>query len=138
LSRILALDYGSKRIGIAVTDPLRIIASGLVTLDTREIWTFFEKYFLAEKVELLVIGYPLHKDGNPMDITVEIDHFITDFEKKHPQIPVVKEDERFTSKMAVEAMIAGGMKKMDRRDKKMIDKISATLILQNYLHNLQP
>jgi putative holliday junction resolvase len=135
LARILAIDYGRKRTGLAVTDPLKIIATGLTTVDTPELMSYLISYMAKEAVERVLIGYPTHLDGNPMDLTVDIDRFIKSFTGKFPQIPVNREDERLTSKMAVQAMIEGGLKKMKRRDKKLIDKVSATLILQNYLQN---
>ena len=135
MARILAIDYGRKRTGLAVTDPLQIIATGLTTVETVQLMTFLESYLEKEAVEKLLIGYPTHMDGTPMDLGSDIDIFIKSFSKKFPQIPVIKEDERFTSKMAVQAMVQGGLKKMKRRDKGLIDKISATLILQNYIQN---
>jgi putative Holliday junction resolvase len=133
MGRILAIDFGLKRTGIAVTDPLQIIANAIDTIPTQEIFGFLEKYFEKEKVETIVVGYPLNLDDSPTHATAEVEKFIQRLSKKFPEIKVEKEDERFTSKMAVEAMVAGGMKKKDRRKKENIDKISATIILQSYL-----
>jgi putative holliday junction resolvase len=133
LARILAIDYGKKRTGLAVTDPLQIIATGLDTVETDHLMAYLDGYFNKEKVEKLLIGYPTHTDGSPMELTTSIEHFIKQFTKRFPAIPIQKEDERMTSKMAVQAMVTAGLGKMKRRDKKLIDKVSATLILQNYL-----
>lgn len=129
----MAIDYGLKRTGIAVTDPLKIIANALDTFPTSEIIDFLNNYLSKEKVETIVVGYPLNLDDSPTHATAEVEKFIQKLSKKYPEIRIEKEDERFTSKMAVEAMVAGGMKKKDRRKKENIDKISATIILQSYL-----
>ena len=134
LSRILAIDYGGKRCGIAVTDPLQIIASGLTTVSTNELLNFLDEYFQKEEVEKVAIGYPekLDNERTPDSLPL-IKNFIKKFKKKYPNMPIDKEDEHFTSKMAVNAMIQGGVKKMKRRNKALIDKISAAIILQSYL-----
>jgi len=134
LARILSIDYGAKRCGIAVTDTLQIIASGLTTINTPELLDFLSNYFDKEDVEKVVIGYPqkLDNERTPHSVPL-IKNFIKKFKKKFPNLQIDKEDEHFTSKMAVDAMIQGGVKKMKRRDKALIDKISAAIILQSYL-----
>jgi len=134
LARILSIDYGAKRCGIAVTDPLQIIASGLTTVNTPKLLDFLKNYFEKENVETVVIGYPqkLDNERTPDSLPL-IKNFIKKFKKKYPDMPIEKEDEHFTSKMAVNAMIEGGVKKMKRRNKALVDKISAALILQSYL-----
>lgn len=133
MGRILALDYGLKRTGIAATDPLQIIASPVTTVQTKELFTYLKTYLSSEDVDVLVIGMPKRLDDTETHSTGAVLKFIDEFRSKYPQIEVVEEDERFTSKMAVQAMIAGGMKKKDRRKKENVDKISAVLILQSYL-----
>lgn len=134
MGRILAIDYGKKRTGIAVTDPLQIIASGLTTVDTINNLSFLKDYLKKEDVEVIVIGYPFKMENTKTAHSIPlIDGFIKKLKKSFPDIPIVKEDEHFTSKMAVQAMIEGGVKKMKRRDKALIDKISASLILKSYL-----
>lgn len=133
MGRILALDYGAKRIGVAVTDPLQIIANGLTTVATKDIWTFLAEYFAKEKVETLVIGYPVQLSGKGSDSLRFINPFIQKFVKTFPQIPLVQADERFTSKLAQQAILAGGAKKKDRQDKALVDTISAVIILQGYM-----
>lgn len=135
MGRIVGIDFGLKRVGIAVTDPLKIIANGLTTIDNKDIMNFLLKYSEKEQIEAFVIGYPLNLNGTPTDVTSDVDKFISQLKKRFPQMPVFTEDERYSSKMAVQAMIDGGIKKMKRRDKSLIDKISATLILQSYLEN---
>ncbi|MBC2839965.1 Holliday junction resolvase RuvX [Robiginitalea sp. SC105] len=137
MGRILALDYGQKRTGIAVTDSMQMIASGLTTVPTAELLDFLSRYFEQEDVEMVVVGEPRRMDNTPSGIEVEIGRFIERFGKRFPQLPVRRQDERFSSKMAVQAMIQGGMKKKKRRDKAAVDKISATLILQSYLSSTQ-
>ena len=134
MGRILAIDYGKKRTGIAVTDPLQIIASGLTTVDTIKNLSFLKDYLKKEDVEMIVIGYPFKLENTKAAHSLPlIDGFIKKLKKSFPNIPIIKEDEHFTSKMAVQAMIDGGVKKMKRRDKALIDKISAALILKSYL-----
>ncbi|MFD1095373.1 Holliday junction resolvase RuvX [Salegentibacter chungangensis] len=135
MGRILAIDYGTKRTGIAVTDELQIIASGLTTVSTPELISFLEDYFSKEKVELVIVGEPLQKDDTPSQSEVFIQEFLKKFAEKFPAMPVKRVDERFTSKMAVQSMIEGGLKKKKRRNKALVDEISATLILQSYLYN---
>lgn len=133
MGRIMAIDYGKKRCGIAVTDTLRMIANGLETIETPKIFAFFASYFAKEKVDVLVVGEPTRWDGSPSEIEADIRKFMAEFAKRHPTIEIKRQDERFSSKMAFEAMIAGGVKQKDRRNKATIDKVSATIILQSYL-----
>jgi putative holliday junction resolvase len=133
MGRILALDYGTKRVGVAVTDPLQIIANGLTTIPEKEIWTFLEDYFTKEKVECLVIGYPVQSTGKGSESLRAINPFIRKFIKTYPGIPIIQADERYTSKIAQQAMLSGGLKKKDRQNKSLVDTISATIILQGYL-----
>jgi putative holliday junction resolvase len=133
LGRILALDYGRKRVGVAVTDPLQIIANGLDAIPSISIIDFLENYFEKESIDLVVIGYPKQMNNNPSESVPFIDQFIKSFEKSFPERKYYLMDERFTSKMASKAMIDGGVKKMKRQNKWMIDKVSATIILQSYL-----
>lgn len=136
MARILCIDYGGKRTGIAVTDPLKIIASGLTTVDTRELIPFLKKYFQAEVVELILIGEPLNLDDSDTHATPLVRAAIQKLKKEFPHIPVQTVDERFTSKMASRAMIEMGMKKKDRQNKKLVDEIAATIMLQEYLQSL--
>lgn len=133
MSRILALDYGTKRVGIAVTDPSQMIACGLTTVRTHELFDFLKEYFKKEKVESLVLGYPRKMNNKDSDALIYIKQFENSFKRLFPQIEIVWIDERFTSVIAVDTMIRGGMKKKDRQKKENIDKISAVIILQSYL-----
>ena len=135
MARILAIDFGEKRTGIAVTDELQIIASGLTTVNTAELLFFLKEYNAKEKVELILIGHPKQMDNSNSESEALILPFIQKLEKLLPQIPMKRVDERFTSKMAFQTMIDGGMKKKQRRNKAMVDEISATIILQSYLYN---
>ena len=135
MGRILSLDYGSKRTGIAVTDELQIIASGLTTVATSELLDFLKNYFNSENVELVLVGEPKQKDGNHSDIEVAIKKFLVKFSKSFPDLEVKRVDERYSSKMAFQTMIDSGLKKKQRRNKALIDEISATIILQEYLYN---
>jgi putative Holliday junction resolvase len=131
--RILAFDYGTKRIGIAVTDPLQIIATGLDTIHPKDIIDYLKKYLSSEQVELFVVGEPRQMDGSPSQSTPHIKGFITTLKKNFPDIPIERIDERFTSKMASAVVAQSGFKKTDRRNKERLDTISATIILQTYL-----
>ena len=133
MARILCIDYGGKRCGLAVTDPLQIIATALTTVDTKELFTFLAAYFLKEPVELILIGEPLNLDNTPTDATPLVQKAIIDLGKKFPNIPIQTVDERYSSKNALRAMVEMGMKKNDRRDKKTIDRVAATMLLQEYL-----
>ncbi len=131
--RILAFDYGTKRIGIAVTDPLQIIATGLDTIHPKDIVDYLKRYISSEQVELFVVGEPRQMDGTPSQSTPHIKGFITTLNKNFPEIPVERIDERFTSKMASAVVAQSGFKKSDRQNKERLDTISATIILQTYL-----
>ena len=133
MSRILAFDYGTKRIGVAVTDPLQIIATGLDTIHPKDIVEFLKKFVLTEPVELFVVGEPKQMDGTPSQSAQHVKGFITLLKKTFPAIPVETIDERFTSKMAAATIAQSGFKKSDRQNKERIDTISATIILQSYL-----
>lgn len=135
MGRILALDYGSKRTGIAITDELQIIASGLTTVPTSKLLEFLKNYFTSEKVELVLVGEPKQKDGTHSDIEEKIKKFLVKFSKSFPELPVKRVDERYSSKMAFQTMIDSGLKKKQRRNKALIDEISATIILQEYLYS---
>lgn len=134
MGRILAFDYGTKRTGIAVTDPLQLIASGLKTVETSEILTFLEAYCTDEEVVLFVVGLPKQMNNLPSESEQFIKSFIRNLKRTFPEIPIKREDERFTSKMALQSMIDSGIKKKQRQNKAMVDEISATLILQSYLN----
>lgn len=135
MARIMAIDYGKKRTGLAVTDPLQLIASGLITVLTHELIPYLKKYMAAEPVELILIGEPKNLDGTSTDATALVTECIRILAKNFPQLPVKKIDERFTSKMAFQTMIDSGLKKQDRRNKALVDEISATIILQEYLRS---
>lgn len=135
MGRILAIDFGQKRTGLAVTDELQIIASGLVTVNTLEILSFLTDYTNKEKVELFLVGEPKQMDNTASESEVFIAPFIKKLKKQFPTIPILRIDERFTSKMAFQTMIASGLKKKQRKNKALIDEISATLILQSYLYS---
>ena len=134
MGRILAFDYGTKRTGIAVTDPLQLIASGLKTVETSEILTFLKSYCTDEEVVLFVVGLPKQMNNLPSESEQFIKSFIRNLKRTFPEIPIKREDERFTSKMALQSMIDSGIKKKQRQNKSMVDEISATLILQSYLN----
>lgn len=133
MARILAFDYGTKRIGIAVTDPLQLIATGLDTIHPKDIIEFLKKYMLNEQVEAFVIGDPKQMDGSPSESAQHVKGFSTSLKKHFPHIPQHWMDERFTSKMAEQAIRQSGLKKSDRRDKERVDTISATIILQYFM-----
>ncbi|ALJ04383.1 Holliday junction resolvase [Pseudalgibacter alginicilyticus] len=135
MARILAIDYGMKRTGIAVTDELQIIASGLTTINTNELIKYLKEYTTKETVELFVIGEPKQMDNTASESEALITPFIVKLEKQFPHIPIVRVDERFTSKMAFQTMIDSGLKKNQRKNKALVDEISATLILQSYLYS---
>ena len=135
MGRILALDYGSKRTGIAITDEMRLIASGLTTVATSELMEFLKKYIASEKVALVLVGEPKQKDGTHSSIEEEIKKFLKKFSNTFPDLEVKRVDERYTSKMAFQTMIDSGLKKKQRQNKALIDEISATIILQEFLYN---
>ncbi|MEQ1746008.1 MAG: Holliday junction resolvase RuvX [Saprospiraceae bacterium] len=134
MSRILAIDFGLKRTGIAVTDPLRIIASGLTTVPTPEVLAFLEKYCADEPVECFVVGLPLYPDGNPAQIAAEADAFAARLQKRFPGKPVHRQDERYTSNEAKRIILESGAKKQKRRDKALVDKVAAALILEHFMY----
>jgi putative Holliday junction resolvase len=133
LPRILSIDYGLKRTGLAVTDPLKIIATGLTTVDSKQLITFLKDYFSKEEVELIIIGEPKNWDDTDTHATPLVEKCIKELQKNFPLIPIQKVDERFTSKMAKDSMLEMGLKKKRRRDKKLLDEIAATIMLQEYL-----
>ena len=135
MARLLAIDYGTKRTGIAVTDELQLIASGLTTVPTEKLIPFLKNYFIEENVELVIIGEPKQKDGTHSRVEVEIKKFIQKFTELFSAIKMDRMDERFTSKMAFQTMIDSGLNKKQRQNKALIDEISATIILQDYLYN---
>lgn len=135
MPRILAIDYGKKRTGLAVTDPLKIIASGLTTVDTEQLVYYLKQYFAKEEVELILLGHPKRLDGGDNDITPKVEKFFGQLQKLFPAIPALLIDERFTSKMAFQAMIDSGLKKKDRQNKATVDEVSATILLQGYLEH---
>ena len=138
MGRIIGIDYGRKRTGIAVTDPLQIIAGGLETIASCEAEKWIENYMAGEAVERIVVGCPTMLNGSESDtMTRYVQPFVNRLKKKFPDIEIETMDERFTSKLAVRAMIDGGMKQKDRRDKTNIDKISATILLQGYLEGIK-
>jgi putative Holliday junction resolvase len=134
MGRILAFDFGTKRVGIAVTDELQLIASGLKTVETKDVFTFLSDFLKKEKVSLFVVGEPKQMNNLPSESEIYIKDFIKDLTEKFPEIPIERVDERFTSKMAVQTMVSAGFKKKYRQDKSLIDQISATIILQTYLN----
>lgn len=136
MARILAIDYGTKRVGVAVTDPLGMIAGALATVETSRIFDFLNEYLTVNDCNRLVIGYPLTLRNEPAEVTREIDRFIERFASLYPYIEVIKYDERFTSKLAFDTILASGIGRRKRRDKAVIDRISATIILQNYLESI--
>jgi len=133
VARIMAIDYGLKRTGIAVTDPLKIIASALTTIESARIFTFLEEYLKKEPVELILIGDPRNLDDSPTDLTADVQRIIGILHKKFPAIPVKKVDERYSSVMASRAMLDMGMKKNRRRKKGQVDQVAAAMMLQEYL-----
>ncbi|MCG7502467.1 Holliday junction resolvase RuvX [Tenacibaculum sp. Mcav3-52] len=135
MGRIVAIDFGKKRTGIAVTDELQIIASGLTTVDTSELIAFLKDYTQKENVELFLVGKPKQMDNSDSESEVLILPFLEKLEKAIPSIPIKRVDERFTSKMAFQTMIDSGLKKKQRQNKALVDEISATIILQSYLYN---
>lgn len=136
MARILSIDYGGKRTGLAVTDPLKIIATGLQTVETPKLVSFLKDYFSKEEVELVIIGMPVNWDDTATHATPLVQKFIKEFQKNFPSVPIKKVDERFTSKLASQAMLQMGLKKKQRQNKAMLDEIAATIMLQEYLqHN---
>ena len=136
MARIICIDYGGKRTGIAVTDPFKIIATALETVATKDFIPFLKKYFATEEVELLLIGYPLNLNDSATHSTPLVEAAIKQIKKEFPNLPVEKVDERYTSKLASRAMVEMGMKKKDRQKKENTDMIAATIMLQEYLSNI--
>lgn len=135
MGRLLAIDYGLKRCGIAVTDPLQIIAQGLTTVSTPQLMKFLKEYTVKETVEKVVIGLPLNLDDSPTDATPLVEKFVAAFKKHLPQIPIETIDERYSSKEATTALQQMGLKKKARQQKEIIDQVAATIILQQYLQH---
>ncbi|PKH51643.1 Holliday junction resolvase RuvX [Tenacibaculum sp. Bg11-29] len=135
MGRVLAIDFGKKRTGIAVTDELQIIASGLTTVNTKELIPFLKEYIKKESVDLFILGKPKQMDNTDSESEALIIPFLQKLEKAIPNIPIKREDERFTSKMAFQTMIDSGLNKKQRQNKALVDEISATIILQSYLYN---
>ena len=133
MPRIISIDYGLKRTGIAITDNLQIIASGLTTISSEDTISFLENYFKNEEVSIVLIGKPIQMNGMPSESTEIIEKFVEKFSKQFPDLKVIRADERFTSKMAFKTMIDSGLSKKKRKNKALIDEISATIMLQDYL-----
>ncbi len=133
MGRILAIDYGKKRVGLAVTDPMQLIANRLTTVPAHTIWDFLKDYFERENVETVVVGYPKQMNNQPSESVRFINPFLKRFQKLYPSMQLELYDERFTSKMAFQTMIDGGLGKKKRQDKALVDALSATIILQDYL-----
>jgi putative holliday junction resolvase len=136
LPRIISIDYGLKRTGLAVTDPLQIIATGLKTVESKQLIPFLKDYFSKEQVELIIIGEPKNWDDTDTHATPLVEKCIKDLQKNFPSIPIKKVDERYTSKMAKDSMLEMGLKKKQRRNKALVDEIAATIMLQDYLRSL--
>ena len=135
MARILSIDYGKKRTGIAVTDPLQIIAGGLATVSTSELFDWLKAYLAKEQVERIVIGEPRQPNGQPSENLQRVQQFVNRWRKAMPDVPIEYFDERFTSVLAHQAMLDGGLKKKARQDKGLVDEISATIILEDYLRS---
>ncbi len=137
MGRLLAIDYGKKRTGIAVSDPLQIIANGLTTVETSTLFDFLKDYFERETVEKVIIGLPKQMNNQASENMPRIEQFVEKLKKLYPAMDIQYYDERFTSKMAQQAMIAGGVKKKQRQNKALVDEISATIILQSYMESVR-
>lgn len=135
MARILSIDYGKKRTGLAVSDPLQIIANGLTTVETSKLFDFLADYFQKEEVSRIIVGLPKQMNNELSENMKRIEPFVNRLKKLYPHIPVEYYDERFTSKMAHQAMIDGGLKKKERQNKELVDEISATIILQEYMES---
>ncbi|MBQ8158085.1 MAG: Holliday junction resolvase RuvX [Prevotella sp.] len=135
MARILSIDYGRKRTGLAVTDPLQLIASGLATVSTSELFDWLKDYVEREAVELIVIGEPRQPNGQPSENLTRVQQFVARWQKSMPTVPIEYYDERFTSVLAHRAMIDGGLKKKNRQDKALVDEISATIILEDFMRS---
>ena len=136
MGRILSIDYGKKRTGLAVTDPLQIIAGGLSTIETKDLFDFLSAYVVRERVERIVIGKPTQPNGQPSENLVRVENFVNRWRKACPEVPIEYYDERFTSVLAHRAILEGGVKKKTRRENKgLVDEVSATIILQDYMNS---
>jgi len=135
LARILSIDYGKKRTGLAVTDPLQIIAGGLATVVTSELFDYLKAYIAREQVEMIVIGEPRQPNGEPSENLARVQQFVNRWRKAVPEVPILYYDERFTSVLAHQAMLDGGLKKKARQNKGLVDEISATIILEDYMRS---
>jgi len=135
MSRILSIDYGQKRAGITVTDPLQIVANGLRTVHVKDIWNFLDNYLKDEKVETIVVGEPRNMNNMPSDASRFVEPFVKQLKKRYPDVKIDRYDERFTSKLAHQTMLSAGLGKQKRQNKALVDTISATLILQSYLES---
>ena len=135
MARILSIDYGKKRTGLAVTDPLQLIAGGLATVSTSTLFEYLSQYVAKEAVERIVIGEPRQPNGQPSENLARVQQFVNRWRKAMPQIPIEFYDERFTSVLAHQAMLEGGLHKKARQDKALVDEISATIILQDYMRS---
>jgi len=138
LGRILSIDYGKKRTGLAVTDPLQIIAGGLPTIETKDLFDFLSAYVVREGVERIVIGKPTQPDGQPSENLVRVENFVNRWRKARPEVPIEYYDERYTSVLAHRAILESGVKKKERRENKgLVDEVSATIILQDYMNSIK-
>ena len=138
MGRILSIDYGKKRSGLAVTDPLQIIAGGLSTIETKDLFDFLSAYVVREGVERIVIGKPTQPNGQPSENLVRVENFVNRWRKACPEVPIEYYDERFTSVLAHRAILEGGVKKKTRRENKgLVDEVSATIILQDYMNSIK-
>ena len=137
MARILSIDYGRKRTGIAVTDPLQLIAGGLATVSTSELFDWLQQYLQREPVERIVIGEPRQPNGEPSENLQRVQQFVNRWRKAHPEVPIDYYDERFTSVLAHKAMLDGGLRKKARQDKALVDEISATIILEDYMRAMK-
>ena len=135
MGRILSIDYGKKRTGLAVTDPLQIIAGGLATVATHQLFDWLRNYLQKEEVERIVVGEPRQTNGQPSENLPRVQQFVNRWRKAHPEVPIDYYDERFTSVLAHQAMLDGGLRKKARQDKALVDEISATIILEDYLRS---
>lgn len=135
MARILGIDYGAKRVGLAATDPLQIIANALTTVRKIDLFDYLSDYFEKEEVEAIVVGEPKQRDGSASEIESEIKGFVRNFKKKYPNIEVIRHDERFTSIMAQQSLIDSGLKKKDRQKKELVDQVAAAIILNSYLQS---
>ena len=135
MARILSIDYGKKRTGLAVSDPLQLIAGGLATVATYELWDYLQQYVVREQVERIVIGEPRQPNGQPSENLARVQQFVNRWRKAMPQIPIEYYDERYTAVLAHQAMLDAGLRKKARQDKALVDEISATIILEDYLRS---